>query len=66
MAPDMTVYAWNDDEDRPERSAAFLERVQKRGQPISQRKFDALRKKPRQAARRRGANAASQSEMRHA
>jgi hypothetical protein len=45
VAPDSTVYVWHDshEENQIERSAAFLARVQKRGRPISFRKFNALR-----------------------
>jgi hypothetical protein len=45
VAPDLTVYEWfGDDGSRIEWSAAFLARVQKHGVPISQRRFDALRR----------------------
>jgi hypothetical protein len=50
VAPDLTVYVWHDrDENDIERNAAFLARVQKRGRPISQREFTAMRKKPKGA-----------------
>ena len=45
VAPDLTVHAWHDyDENRIERSPAFLARVNKRGRPISVRRFDELRR----------------------
>jgi hypothetical protein len=47
VAPDLTVHTWHDyDENRIERSAAFLARIQKHGQPISARRFDELRRAP--------------------
>jgi hypothetical protein len=67
VAPDLTVTVWCDDEeDHTEKSAAFLARVEKHGVPISQRRFDAVRKQPKPPPRRiRASKAAVQSEARH-